>query len=333
MNIYSLLDDSDNEEERKVAPTQKNSANNAKKAATNSKTTKGADVKAKDNKSKGPADNKAKSATVVADAETVPAKDDNRGGRGRGHESTRRGDRHGARGGGSGWGNEGGNDSRRPKREFDRRSGTGRGREVSKGGRGAFGAGSPAQDALEAEKDPKKADELSGEAADKTDGEDNLATEEADAEPEAQTFTMDEYLARREESRKASATLGGVRTERTVDKEADFAGLKTIENDGDMTFIPARSTKAEVVKKDQRSTGKNQVLNVGFKFGVSPNAEREGNDRRGGGRGGRGGQKGNRGGNRRGDRNGGSTDDRTQPNSDKSAGPTTVFDSASFPSL
>jgi plasminogen activator inhibitor 1 RNA-binding protein len=250
----------------------------------------------------------------AAEADRETSKEDNRGG-------NRNRERHGARAGrGEGEG------ERRPKREFDRRSGTGRGREVSRGGRGAFGAGNPAQDALDAEKNPKAAAEGAVDGVADAAEEDAAPVEEqAPAEPEPVTFTLDEFMRKREEARQKVADLAAVAA-RTVNRETEFAGMTTLATALD-DYVGANVAKAEAGRKDQRSTGKTQVLDVGFKFPtVQP--EREG------GRGGRGeGGRGGRGGDREGGRGGrreGRGEGRGAPRAPRS---NAAFNAADFPSL
>lgn len=79
-----------------------------------------------------------------------------------------------------------GNATRQPKREFDRHSGTGRGREVSKGGAGRHAWGNP--------KDPKTELENETAATGSNDAADRPA--ESQEEPIAQlppTYTMEEF--------------------------------------------------------------------------------------------------------------------------------------------
>lgn len=266
-------------------------------------------------------------ASNAAEADRETSKEDNRGG-------NRNRERHGARAGrGEGEG------ERRPKREFDRRSATGRGREVSRGGRGAFGAGNPAQDAIDAEKNPKAAAEGAVDGvADAVEEEAAPVEEQAPAEPEPVTFTLDEFMRKREEARQKVADLAAV-SARTVNRETEFAGMTTLATALD-DYVGANVAKAEAGRKDQRSTGKTQVLDVGFKFPtVQP--EREGGGRGGRGEGGRGGRGGDREGGRGGRREGrgegrgagrgeGRGEGRGAPRAPRSA---TAFNAADFPSL
>jgi plasminogen activator inhibitor 1 RNA-binding protein len=237
----------------------------------------------------------------VATEAPEASKDNNRGGRPRGKDY-RRGEHKNRQ--------EGAEGEQRPrKREFDRRSGTGRGREVSRGGRGAFGAGNAEQDAKDAEKHPDEVEEVLGpvdEAAPETEN----AVEEQQPEPEPQpsVFTLDEYMQKREEARAKLNSIVGDKTERQVD-EAQFAGL-TAKNSDLGNYLPGKAKNQTATKKDQRSTGKT-TLDLSFKF-AAPQQEyrRERPERERGGRGGRG-------------------EGRRQKNDS----PAAVFSSQDFPSL
>lgn len=320
-NIYALLDESDNEEDRKV-PQKKTPANNKKETAPkkdnakNDKKSKGENSaptntnKSHANSSKGPA---------AIDPDSDAGKDNNRGGRPRGKEGQKRGEHKGGHGGDS-------RGDRRPKREFERRSGTGRGREVAKGGRGAYGAGNAAQDAQEAEKDPNAAEPVVEETGDNAEV---VAEPEVEEEPEEPTYTLDEYMERRNEARaKAAALVGNVKERKVTKDSSEFAGLKSVETVGgeELEYLPGKVSKAEAGRKDQRSTGKNTVLDVGFKFdSQQSDGYRKDRPFRGGGRGdrrdgGRGGRSDGRG---RGDRRGGG----------RGGAPSTVFNAMDFPAL
>lgn len=219
-----------------------------------------------------------------------------------------------------------------PKREYDRKSGTGRGRELSKGGRGAHGFGNVNQDALEAEKDPHALDG-DAEAVEKTEG-DATADAEAswesaeptvEAEPEPVTYTMEEFMTKREEARKKTLQILG---ENKPGRKLDTVDLSTAQKEDLDAYITATKLKKEATKKDQRSTGKSAVVDVAFKFERVQDRTRDerpfSGDR--GGRGGRG----------RGDGRGGRGEGRGKFTSrGKDASPTTpiVFNAMDFPDL
>jgi len=168
---------------------------------------------------------------------------------GRGAAEGGRGGRGGGRGG---------------KREFDRRSGTGRGREEKRGGGGGHNWGKA--DATDA----TPMDSENAEGAEKTEG------EEAEREEEPQQLGLDQYQATLEESRQ-----GENFEELSVRKvgKKQFAGAELMaskkDNDDD-AFIQMGAGKAQ-----KRGSGKKKektVLDIG-------NAPRSGGRGRGGGRG------------------------------------------------
>lgn len=328
MNIYSVLDDSDNEEQQTKVVNDKKAKDTAKPVAAKKDAVAAKPVKAAESKGKGdvpkpksaPVGSAPKTAPVVESAATDATKDDNRGGRPRGKEYREKGGR-GGRGGG-----EPAEGERRPKRDFDRRSSAGRGRgEASKGGRGSFGSGNPAQDAQDAEKDPNSAEAV----VESTEGAEDVEPEVV-AEPEPATFTLDQFMEKRNEARRV--LLANETKVRVVDQSA-LAGLSRKEDEGETTYMPVKASKADASRKDQRSTGKTQVLEVAFKFAaIQVDDDRGGRGGRGGegrgrgdgGRGGRGDGRG-RGGAGRGEGRGG--------NKAPSATSKAVFSNIDFPSL
>lgn len=179
------------------------------------------------------------------------------------------------------------------KRVFDRKSGTGRGKEVAKGGAGGANWGNDKLEALKAEKHIAGDAEVPEEAVEETE---EAAVEQP--EPEPTVFTLDEYNRRRAEQSKNSEAFGAVQLREV---SADFAGLKTKEADTQEDFIALGAAKAAKAKKEQRSTSKTVVLDVAFTAAPSEQPERERRGERGEGRGGRGEGRG-RGGEGRGDR-------------------------------
>lgn len=194
-------------------------------------------------------------APAAAAAEADASKENLRGGRPRGKGREHKGGRGGEQGEG---------ERRRPKREFERRSGTGRGREVSRGGRGAFGLGNVEQDAHDAEKHPHEAKDVLEPVEPQTDG----PAEESVPEPEPAVFTLDQFMQKREQARaKLHEVLGPIdHPVRKVDKVAEFGNMEP-KNDTDLdAYIPGVKGKKEQGKKEQRCTGKAQVLDLGFQF-------------------------------------------------------------------
>lgn len=195
---------------------------------------------------------------------------------------------------------------------------------MSKGGRGAFGFGNPAQDAQDAEKDPNAVEAI----LEPVDGAEEPAAPQYVPEPEPVTFTLDEFLQKRDEARKAIATETKLRT---VDQSA-LAGLSRKEDEAETVYgNAAKAAKADSGRKDQRSTGKTQVLDVAFKFAaIQVDEER-------GGRGGRGGEGRGRGGDGRG--RGGRGEGRGRGEAGRGAprpasgGKAAAFNNTDFPSL
>ena len=200
---------------------------------------------------------------ATASEDVKERKDDNRGGRPRGKEGFKRGEKQ--------HGNVENDKPRRPKREFERRSGTGRGKEVSRGGRGPYGFGNVEQEAHDAEKDPAKA-----EVAAVTENVDDTAEpepESAEITPEVEetpTLSFDDFIKQREEARASSSLLSAPKQVRSVNVETQFAGLTTKADEDEET---SKQEKNSAAKKDQRSTTRTQVLDVQFKF-ETPNYQR-----------------------------------------------------------
>ncbi|TMW60585.1 hypothetical protein Poli38472_000627 [Pythium oligandrum] len=189
----------------------------------------------------------------------------------------RDGEARAPRGGrGAGRGGRGG------RREFERRSGTGRGKETSKQGGGARNWGN----------DNDKS-ELVAEAAvqeGKVEGEDEVA-EEAPVEEEEEEvqLTLDEYLAKKKESRS-----GELFAEVEVRQVADeFTNAVQITKEGKTPdFIEAQYEK--VFSKKTSGRKKQLITDLGFQAPAPERRFRDNEDSRGG-RGGRGGARGGRG--------------------------------------
>jgi len=252
-NIFAVLDTSDAEDE----VVQKNTAGKTKKAKEDSAPQNDAKKQQTGKPAKAQPQNKPtkEEPKPAAPAENESRKDDNRGGRARGKEGVKRGDKYHQA--------EGGN-KQRPKREFERRSGTGRGREVSRGGRGPYGFGNAEQEAIDAEKNPANA-EANGQPENADDavepeGESAEVVEEAE---EPATLSYDDFMRQREEARASSALLASAKNVRTVNVETQFAGLTTkADNEDD----ESKGKVSSANKKEQRSSNKSQILDVSFKF-------------------------------------------------------------------
>lgn len=265
MNIFSVLDTSDAEDEVVQKVNKKKETTNEKQAVATKPASSNKPQSAKPRDTKN---DEVKASTGADD--TRERKDDNRGGRPRGKEGVRRGDKH--------HGATEGEKARRPKREFERRSGTGRGKEVSRGGRGPYGFGNVEQEAHDAEKDPSKA-ELT--AADNAEDVAEPEGESTPVEPEVEevpTLSFDDFMRMREESRSNSSVLTAARAPRQVNLESQFAGLTTKE-DKEYEQADQKASKVSNSKKDQRSTNKTQLLDVQFKFEANNYQQRQGGRR------------------------------------------------------
>ncbi|KAJ0393974.1 hypothetical protein P43SY_009806 [Pythium insidiosum] len=179
----------------------------------------------------------------------------------------------GARGARGGRGGRGG------RREFERRSGTGRGKEVSKEGGGSHNWGNDndqAELAAEAEVQDGKA---------KEDGEEAEQAVVEEEEEEVQ-LTLEEYLAKKKESR-TGELFAEVEVRQVTE---DFSNAVQITKDGKTPdFIEAQYEK--VFSKKSSGRKKQVVTDLGF-VTAAPERERRFRDNEGGrgGRGARGGR-------------------------------------------
>lgn len=206
------------------------------------------------------------------------------------------------------------------KRAYDRRSGTGRGKEIKKGGGGARNWGSDKAEAKKMEgtinEDEVKEDKPAEEKVD-------AVAEEAPVEekPEDKTMTYAEYMASK-----------GKKEETVREVENEFKGLSAaakVEED----FLVMGGAKQKKTKK--KKDGDKKTVDVGFRV-AKPNAG--GDDRDRGGRGGRGrgdrdrggrGGRGSRDGRGKGRGRGGGRGSKNANNT----GSINVQDEAAFPSL
>jgi hypothetical protein len=140
--------------------------------------------------------------------------------------------------------------------------------------------------------------------------EDKEAEAPAPEAPVDTSMSYEEFLRKREETRASSSLLAPAKATRVVDVASQFAGLKTVE-EGEDTYIAPKVSKTTNVKKDQRSTGKSQIVDVSFKFESATNDYRRRDDNRGS----------------RGDSR------KPRPAGNKPKAPSTVFNSGDFPSL
>lgn len=350
MNMYSCLESDDEDEVVQIplpTPPPKKAVANPAPIAPAPK----ADEPRKNNAQSRPRKTQNGSAAALPAEEEVQQKPTS---------STRSENREGGRGGRGGGRRHGSDyDAEVPhrKRQFERHSGTGRGREVSKDGAGGHNWGNEKVEALNAEKGhivpieetAVEAPKEEGWGADEAPVVDAAAPETVEApkepepepEPEIPTYTLDEYLKKRELSRVIADSFGPAE-ERTVSKE-EFAGLKTKEGDLGEFMALGGGKASKTVKKDQRSTAAKvqPAIELGFTNASlqQSNGRDEGRGGRGGrGRGGRGDGEGRReGGGGRGDR---PRDDRPRDFGGRGRGRgggrgsgVNIFDASAFPSL
>jgi len=253
--------------------------------------------------------------------------------------------------------------SREGKRAYDRRSGTGRGREIKKGGGGARNWGSDKNDARSAEHAATEVDQE--EAKEVVEIEANVSGEpsqeeqvhvveelQVEQEEEDNTLTLDEYLKKKAEDHKASEAFKALSVKELVVDES-FATKSAFKKEQE-DFLVMGETKKPKKKVSTKPKPEKQTLDVDFKvgaptnFGASAGRRRETDGRgrsdfeRSGGRGGEGRRGGGRGGGRyeggRGGREGGrgnsSFSGRGGRDFSSSRGPKLdVADTTAFPSL
>lgn len=208
------------------------------------------------------------------------------------------------------------------KRTYDRRSGTGRGKEIKKGGGGARNWGSDKGDARKAEgaldEDNVPAPE-GEEAAPATEREEEVAKEPE--EPEVVTKTYDEHMA---EKLKAKENNPLFQPKEVKEVTNEFSGIK-IKKAVEEDFLVMGEGKALRKKgSGKKSIGEDEKVQLSFRVGSRPGGEgrRDGGDRdRRGGRGRGGGRRGGRGGRGRGGGGG------------RGGAATNALDPSAFPSL
>jgi len=187
------------------------------------------------------------------------------------------------------------NNSDKPPQRKERQNNTNRDptKLNKKNGGGNYNQGSVKNECTEAEKDSYTTVEPVAEV-DGTEAADDSAwpTDAADAAavkepvvvvPEPITFTLEEYMAKRNESRANSAIFG---TLNKTSRESDFAGLSSKVDELPEAYYAAANAKDGKAKagKSQRSTAKAQFTDVSFKSEKEEDTRGSGNGGRGGGR-------------------------------------------------
>lgn len=248
-----------------------------------------------------------------------------RGGGGRGDNRNK--------GRGAGRGGKETGERKNGKREFDRKSGTGRGTEVAKGGAGKGGWGTNEEEIVAQRRELEEGADAAAVDA-KELKEKKVEVVEEPVEPEAPTFSFDEFLARRDAERAGSSIFKKVE-ERVVSD--DYSKFKKSGGEELQNFVVLGAGKAKGPNdKSQRSSAATKVTNLGFHSAPKEEYREDRGDRGGkGDRGGRGGDRPERGADRggkggRGGRGGGDRDRRAAP---RAGGKVDISDTSAFPSL
>ncbi|GAB4858089.1 hypothetical protein Ancab_015991 [Ancistrocladus abbreviatus] len=210
----------------------------------------------------------------------------------RGYGGPRGGFRGGRRGGFS---NGEAGEGERPRRGYDRRSGTGRGSEIKRDGAGRGNWGTPTDEitpeteepAAEAETNVVTEKQVMEEETVEA-KEENQVNEPEEKEPEEKQMTLEEYQKVLEEKRKALAALKTEERKVDVDKEFESMQLVSKKKGDDDVFIKLGSEKEkrrEAAEKEERAK-KSVSINEFLKPAEGEAYYRSGG--RGRGRGGRG---------------------------------------------
>ncbi|KAF9591216.1 hypothetical protein IFM89_002871 [Coptis chinensis] len=193
--------------------------------------------------------------------------------------------------------NNGEADGERPRRVFDRRSGSGRGSEIKKegGGRGNWGSATDEtiQDPEEVANPEEKIvtpEKQPGEEETADANKENPVTGPEEKEPEEKEMTLDEYQKILEEKRKALQALKVEERKVTVDKELasmqQLAGKKS-NTDIFIKLGSDKDKKKEIAEKDEKAK-KSVSINEFLKPAEGEKYYNPGGRGRGRGRGGRG---------------------------------------------
>ncbi|KAF3614735.1 putative plasminogen activator inhibitor 1 RNA-binding protein-like isoform X1 [Capsicum annuum] len=160
-------------------------------------------------------------------------------------------------------------DGERPRRVFERRSGTGRGYEFKREGAGRGNWGAPT-DELAPENKPVNieekivdAEKQDGQADDADANKDSPMVEPQEKEPEEKEMTLEEYEKVMEEKRKALLALKP--EERKVNLDKEFASMQLLSNkkNDDEVFIKLGAEKdkhKEAVEKAKKTKSINEFL-------------------------------------------------------------------------
>ncbi|KAK6117467.1 hypothetical protein DH2020_048794 [Rehmannia glutinosa] len=182
----------------------------------------------------------------------------------------------GPRGGGGfrggrrgGYNNEETGEGERPRRTFDRRSGTGRGNEVKREGAGRGNWGTPTDEIVPETEEPTN--EVKNVDSEKESGQDDVGdankdsptNEKEETEPEEKEMTLEEYEKVLEEKRKALLALKSEERKVNLDKELESMQLLSNKKNDDDVFIKLGSDKdkrKEAAEKAKKSVSINEFL-------------------------------------------------------------------------
>ncbi|XP_051114713.1 RGG repeats nuclear RNA binding protein A-like [Andrographis paniculata] len=185
-------------------------------------------------------------------------------------------------------------DGERPRRTFDRRSGSGRGTEIKRDGAGRGNWGAPS-DEIAPETEEPISEEVKNADAEKQSGlddagdanKDSSPNEAEEKEPEEKEMTLEEYERLLEEKRKALLPHKSEERKVELDKELKSMQLLSNKKNDDEVFIKLGSEKdkrREAAEKAKKSVSINEFLKP-----ADGENYRAGGRGRGRGRGGRGG--------------------------------------------
>ncbi|KAH0644191.1 hypothetical protein KY284_032075 [Solanum tuberosum] len=182
-----------------------------------------------------------------------------------------RGGFHGGRRGGFNNGDAAEGEGERPRRVFDRRSGTGRGNEyIKREGSGRGNWGTTADDiapetevpVIDGEKIVEAEKQAGQEDAEDTNKE-STAAEPEEKEPEEKEMTLEEYEKVMEEKRKALVALKQEERKVNLDKELQSMQLLSNKKNDDEIFIKLgaeKDKKKEAVEKAKKTKSINEFL-------------------------------------------------------------------------
>ncbi|KAK4389555.1 RGG repeats nuclear RNA binding protein A [Sesamum angolense] len=158
----------------------------------------------------------------------------------------------------------------RPRRAFDRRSGTGRGTEFKREGAGRGNWGTPTDEIVPETEEPTN-EGVKNVDSEKQSGEDDVvdankdssANEQEEKEPEEKEMTLEEYEKVLEEKRKALLSLKSEERKVGLDKELESMQLLSNKKNDDEVFIKLGSDKdkrKEAAEKAKKSVSINEFL-------------------------------------------------------------------------